>query len=324
MDPHRIAELLTPFFEESSAQQAVSRMGRQPLAPDVSPGGQTSKRNSESLQGRPPLAPNAAPAEPVALSLEQLDQISIYIDLLLGWNARINLTAVRTPEEIVTRHFGESLFAARYLLPCGAGTPAHVEPHLATGLSKTGATGGTPVEVHAEVRPNRPHDSQTSSQDANQSGTSPLPKPGSVIDLGSGAGFPGIPIKIWSPPTPVTLIESSQKKVAFLREVIRALTLTDINVFSRRAEDYPAASAPLLTLRAVERFEAILPAAARLLSPGGTLALLIGQSQVAQAQILLPTFRWREPLPIPLSNSRLLVRATLVEPSSSKLEQEST
>ena len=46
-----------------------------------------------------------------------LDQISIYIDLLLRWNARINLTAIRHPEEIVTRHFGESFFLAHHLFP---------------------------------------------------------------------------------------------------------------------------------------------------------------------------------------------------------------
>jgi 16S rRNA (guanine(527)-N(7))-methyltransferase RsmG len=312
MDPHRIAELLAPFFNES-ARRARSRMGRPPLEPDVSPG-QASEEDSESLQGRHPLTPNAEPVEPVVLSPRQLDQISIYIDLLLRWNARINLTAIRDPEQIVTRHFGESLFAARHLVPCGAGTLARVEPHLATeGPSKTGATAVPPVEGRAVVRPGQPNDSQTTCQDAGQSVTPAEPnstRSRSVVDLGSGAGFPGLPIKIWSPHTSVTLIESNQKKVAFLREVIRALTLTDIDVFPRRAEDYPAASALLLTLRAVERFEAILPAAARLLFPGGTLALLIGQSQVAQAQTLLPAFSWHEPFPIPLSSSRLLVRAT--------------
>src|SRR5580658_9680517 len=45
------------------------------------------------------------------------EHISTYIDILLRWNARINLTAIRDPEEIVTRHFGESLFAARHLFP---------------------------------------------------------------------------------------------------------------------------------------------------------------------------------------------------------------
>ena len=55
--------------------------------------------------------------EPAVLSPIQLDHISMYIDILRHWNARINLTAIRDKEEIVTRHFGESLFAARYLFP---------------------------------------------------------------------------------------------------------------------------------------------------------------------------------------------------------------
>src|ERR1700693_3185749 len=58
-----------------------------------------------------------------SLPSSTLDQISIYIDLLLRWNARINLTAIRHPEEIVTRHFGESFFLARHLFP----PPCHPE-----------------------------------------------------------------------------------------------------------------------------------------------------------------------------------------------------
>src|SRR5258706_845225 len=54
----------------------------------------------------------------------QLDQISTYIDLLLRWNARINLTAIRHPDEIVTRHFGESFFLARHLFPANASSVA--------------------------------------------------------------------------------------------------------------------------------------------------------------------------------------------------------
>ena len=59
--------------------------------------------------------------EPAVLSPAQLQSISTYIDILLRWNARINLTAIRNPEEIVTRHFGESLFAARHLFPSAMG-----------------------------------------------------------------------------------------------------------------------------------------------------------------------------------------------------------
>jgi len=283
MDPGRIAALLTPFLES------------------------------------PPLDPSAAPAKPAVLTPRQLEQISIYIDLLLRWNARINLTAIRTPEEIVTRHFGESLFAASHLLPCDAGTPcgagslAREDLSLSTDPPHRNAPTNSPsLQTPTETTPDRHHSTDPSPQNANQTVTSPARHPmhpAGVVDLGSGAGFPGVPIKIWSPQTPVTLIESNQKKVAFLREVIRALTLTAIDVFPRRAEDYPAHSVPFLTLRAVEHFETVLPAAARLLVPGATLALLIGQSQVPQAKTLLPTFQWRAPLTIPLSNSRVLLSA---------------
>src|SRR4051795_12349591 len=86
---------------------------------------------------------------PAPLADSELSSIRTYIDLLLKWNAKLNLTAIRDPEEIVTRHFGESLFAARHLL-----------------------------------------DSSASS---------------SAIDVGSGAGFPGLPLQIWAPGLKLTL-----------------------------------------------------------------------------------------------------------------------
>jgi 16S rRNA (guanine527-N7)-methyltransferase len=227
-----------------------------------------------------------AGASPAQLSGIQLDQISIYIDLLLRWNARINLTAIRTPEEIVTRHFGESLFAARHLLPCGADSGSPARPVSACWGE------GTPVRVAAE-----PGKEVSVTCD-------PVPAR-SMVDLGSGAGFPGLPLKIWSPQSPVTLLESSHKKVAFLREVIRLLTLTSINVFAGRAGTYPAASAPLVTLRAVERFESILPVAAALVAPEGRLALLIATPQISAAQA--NPLAWAAPIPIPQSASRVLV-----------------
>ncbi len=149
-----------------------------------------------------------------------LANISTYIDILLRWNARINLTAIRDPEEIVTRHFGESLFAARHLFPLDRRAPSVVN-----GVA--------------------------------------------VADVGSGAGFPGIPIKLWAPEISLTLIESNHKKATFLREVIRALTLTDVNIQNARAESLPPASFDVVTLRAVERFESVLPIAAALVKPQG-------------------------------------------------------
>ena len=186
-----------------------------------------------------------------SVSAEQLAQIAAYLELLLKWNAKINLTAIRSPEEIVTRHFGESFFAARHLLSSEA--PA-----------------------------------------------------ASAIDIGSGAGFPGLPMKIWSPSLGLTLIESNGRKVTFLREVCRALGLSGIEVVSKRAQDVEA-RADLVTLRAVERFESILPTTERLMNSKGTLALLIGEGQAETAKRLLPSLKWQDPLPIPLSQSRVLL-----------------
>ncbi|HZD92693.1 MAG TPA: 16S rRNA (guanine(527)-N(7))-methyltransferase RsmG, partial [Candidatus Sulfotelmatobacter sp.] len=175
------------------------------------------------------LEPFAKPDE------QQLRLTSIYIDLLLKWNARINLTAVRDPEEIVTRHFGESFFAAENLRSCGK-------------ISRT-------------------------------------------IDLGSGAGFPGIPMAILMPETEFTLIEANHKKTTFLREVIFTLGLKNAVVFNGRAEDFKN-QANLVTMRAVERFESVLPTAINLVEPQGWIALMIGTAQAVQARALAPQVEW--------------------------------
>src|SRR2546430_8826481 len=204
------------------------------------------------------------PFLPVPLVESQLQAISTYIDILLRWNARINFTAVRQPEEIVTRHFGESLFAAQRLFPA---TMADNQP---------------PADQQRPTTNNR------------------------VIDVGSGAGFPGIPIKIWAPQVHLTLVESNHKKATFLKEAARALTLTNIDVVSTRAEDF-SGQAEIVILRAVERFEAILPIAARLVVSGGVLALLVGERQLQSARQFGNVFRWSEPLQIPLSSKRVLL-----------------
>jgi 16S rRNA (guanine527-N7)-methyltransferase len=186
-----------------------------------------------------------------ALSAAQLAKFSAYLDLLLRWNARINLTAVRQPREIVTRHFGESVFAARRLLP---------EPD-------------SPIEV---------------------------------ADLGSGAGFPGLPLKIVHPAVRLTLIESQSKKAVFLNEAIRTLQLENARVLNTRGETVDQRF-ELVTLRAVERFSEALPVAAGLLRPGGGLGLLIGAVQIEAAQSLLRGFQWRPAMPIPQSTARVLL-----------------
>ena len=105
-----------------------------------------------------------------------LPRLSDYLDLLLKWNARTNLTAIRSPEEIVQRHFGESLFTALH-----------------------------------------------------------IGEPDTLLDLGSGAGFPGIPIALLRSEIQVTLAESQNKKASFLREAVRTLNLSNAEVWPARA-----------------------------------------------------------------------------------------
>jgi 16S rRNA (guanine527-N7)-methyltransferase len=224
------------------------------------------------------------------LRIAALGQISTYIDLLRRWNARINLTAVRDPEAIVTRHFGESLFLARHLFP---------ERVARTFLSAPGVSAsqeaGAPLIAHSAM-----------------SGT-PSPHPVRVLDIGSGPGFPGLPLKIWYPAARLTLVESNHKKAAFLREVARSLTLTDVNVITKRAETLLPVFPPVqfVTLRAIERFVTILPLAARFLAPAGRLALLIGSSQAPLLPTLVPNLRWLPPITIPQSKSRVLVISSI-------------
>jgi 16S rRNA (guanine527-N7)-methyltransferase len=188
------------------------------------------------------------------LSESQLQSTSTYIDILQKWNARVNLTAIRDPEQIVARHFGESYFSAQALL------------------------------------------------DEGWSGT--------VVDFGSGAGFPGIPIAISRPKAAVTLIESNGKKAAFLGEVASQLGLANVAVFCGRGEAFTK-KANLVAMRAVESFELALGVAAGLVDGGGRLGLLVGQNQLDATKAKQPGFHWHDPILIPMSKSRILLVGNL-------------
>lgn len=189
----------------------------------------------------------------VELSPHQLRQVSTHLDLLLKWNSKINLTSVRKPEEIVTRHFGESFFAVKQLLS---------------------------AEATDEI-----------------------------VDVGSGAGFPGIPSAIFAPLAKTVLIESNGKKAAFLNEVIFALKLPNASVFSGRAENYSQNAADLVTMRAVEKFDNSFAVAINLVKPGGRIGLMIGQAQVA-IPCQLASLKWSESISLPGGHSRVVLVGT--------------
>ncbi|HEY6303360.1 MAG TPA: 16S rRNA (guanine(527)-N(7))-methyltransferase RsmG [Terriglobales bacterium] len=258
------------------------------------------------------------------LSPSQLDQISMYIDLLLRWNSRINLTAIRHEAEIVTRHFGESFFLASHLFPKERGARTlssanadSAQPAEDSQLSsschpeRSRAESEAIASAESKARPEqRRRDPYIPSPPARPKGNLPTPSnPPRVLDIGSGAGFPALPLKIWAPYLQLTLIESNHKKAAFLREVARALTLTNINVISDRAEVLAASpdvpQADVVTLRAVEHFDAVLSIAVTFLARSASLALLMGTNQLPHLTTMT-TVNWRQPIRLPQSHTRVL------------------
>jgi 16S rRNA (guanine527-N7)-methyltransferase len=156
------------------------------------------------------------------LAAEVAGRFEQYLRLLLHWNTRLNLTAIRTPDAILSRHFLESIACAR-ALPAGIST---------------------------------------------------------LLDFGSGAGFPGIPIALCRPEIAVTLAESQGKKAAFLREAIRMLGIS-AKVHAARAE-LLTAQFECITLRAVDRMESAIEGAKEMLAPNGWLALMTTQGDLEQ------------------------------------------
>ena len=183
---------------------------------------------------------------------EGIESLLEYLGLLLRWNQKINLTSIRTPEECITRHFGESFLMANVVPPCGR-----------------------------------------------------------LLDIGSGAGFPGLAIKLLAPDLEVVLLEPVAKKRAFLKEVARACGMGRVSVLGSRAEEFSrtgeSGSFDIVTLRAVGGLRSLVPAAASLLKPGGHLCLWVGSQQVAEISKMDAEFQWLEPVPIPLSQERKIL-----------------
>ena len=174
-------------------------------------------------------------------------QFETYHSLILRWNARVNLTAIRDEEAILSRHFVESILCAR-ALPAGIAT---------------------------------------------------------LLDFGSGAGFPGIPIALCRPEIAVTLAESQGKKAAFLQEAVRILGIS-AKVYAQRAETL-SAQFDCVTLRAVDRMPQAVKAASRLVAPHGWLALMTTRAELAGLQTIAgAAFSWPKMLALPGSADRLL------------------
>ncbi len=182
----------------------------------------------------------------VSLNEAQIQLLYTHYKALLLWNSKMNLTSVRSPEEIVVRHYCESLFFAAHL--------------PADGSER------------------------------------------SVADIGSGAGFPGLPLAVLRPDWDIALVESNIRKAVFLRESTRAIR--NIRVVAERGEAVSTCF-DWITSRAVKPMEVlaltpVLSARAGLLVGGKDWKLLRGISD----------FNWSVPVLVPWGDRRLCVYGT--------------
>ena len=116
----------------------------------------------------------------IGLTARQVSELTVYAHELIAWNSKINLTAIRHPDQIAVKHFVDSLVCSQAIMT----PPGHA-----------------------------------------------------LLDIGTGAGFPGLPLKILYPELDLILLEPSQKKTAFLRHLIGTLDLKRATVLPKRIQD---------------------------------------------------------------------------------------
>ena len=135
---------------------------------------------------------------------------------------------------------------------------------------------------------------------------------GRLADVGSGGGFPGLPLKIALLELELVLIESNVKKAVFLSEVCRELGLNNVEVFRGRMESIPAEDKPydFITARALGSHPDLLKWASRHLVPRGKIVLWLGDTEASNLAEV-DSWEWRKPVHIPGSERRfLLIGAT--------------
>lgn len=187
----------------------------------------------------------------LALSPAAQRRLLDYLELLAKWNRVYNLTAVRDPAQMVTRHLLDSLAVA---------------PHVAAAT---------------------------------------------LLDVGSGAGLPGIPLALTDPGLRVTLVDANRKKTAFLRQVAIELAAANIEVVCERVERWePGRLFEVVITRAFASLAGFVAAAGRLLAPGGRLAAMKGA--LPQQELTRLPEGWRLARAIPLAVPGLAARRHLI------------
>jgi 16S rRNA (guanine527-N7)-methyltransferase len=189
----------------------------------------------------------------IHLDEKAVEAFNLYLQELLKWNQKINLTAIRSEKGIVLKHFLDSLSAYPY-----------------------------------------------------------LPKYSSILDIGSGAGFPGIPLKIIQPTFEMTLIDAVRKKVDFQKHIIRTLGLKGIEAIHGRVQDkeiYQGLGGrfDVILSRAFSDLQTILTLSFPFLRKGGMVVAMKGEVESSEIQLLTETkgsrYRLQKTLPLTLPSS---------------------
>ncbi len=172
----------------------------------------------------------------IELDEQQLALFDLYQSELIKWNAKTNLISEKTTDEIVTRHFLDSLTAVKYITPPDA----------------------------------------------------------RMVDIGCGAGFPGIPLKIALPSIQLYLLETNRKKISFLKHIIRLLNLKDTFTLHDRTEniirtDDWREKFDIAISRAALKLPDLMSLGNYFLAPGGLLITLKGPAVADELQEALST-----------------------------------
>lgn len=168
----------------------------------------------------------------LSLSRDTQDRLLAYLELMSRWNRVFNLTAIRDPEQMVTRHILDSLA---------------VLPFIPAGV---------------------------------------------LLDVGSGAGLPGIPLALVQPERVLTLLDRSHKRMDFLTEVTAQLALARVTLVCERAEDHtPSAPYDVIIARAFASLSDIVTATDHLLAPAGVVVAMKGALPTEELAAVAPPYR---------------------------------
>ena len=204
---------------------------------------------------KPELLLSGAKELGIDLSTQQLGKFQEYFNLLMKWSKSINLTAISNPDEVVIKHFLDSLTLVKF-----------------------------------------------------------INSPAKLIDIGTGAGFPGIPLKIALPDLDITLVDSTAKKIGFLDLIIRSLKLDKCTTIHARAEDLKsnpefATSFDYVTARALASADKLFLLLKPFVTAGGQILMLKG----AEATQEVACIEEATPQIIPLTVPGLDARRTLIK-----------